>query len=95
MRVVNFIEVTKDDGSKARVHADSIEVVSATKEGLTICTTRVTLKVINDDLDSLWEKIKCARGGLESRVFGDEHVPRDKRFVPKPKPGPKPKQAAA
>lgn len=94
MRVVNFIEVTKDDDTKARIHADSVEVVSANKDGLTICTTRVTLKVINETLESFWEKMRAARGGLESRVFGDECVPHEKRPIPRVKPGPKPKAPA-
>lgn len=84
MRIVNFIEVMKDDGSKARVHADSVEVVSETKDGLTICTTRVTLKVINDSMESFWAKLKAARGGLESHVFGDDAVPPTLRVKPRP-----------
>lgn len=84
MRVVNFIEVTTDDGEKARVHADSVEVVKETKDGVTICTTRVTLKVVNETIESFWEKMKAARGGLESRVFGDSCVPHDLRPAPKP-----------
>ena len=79
MRVINFIEVTTEDGEKARVHADSVEVVKETKDGLTICTTRVTLKISGETMDSFWEKMKAARGGLESRVFGDECVPPGKR----------------
>lgn len=94
MPVAAFIEVTKDDYTKARVHADCVEVVSETKEGLTICTTRVTLKVINESMDSFWAKLRAARGDLQSHVFGDAHVPPSLRVVPKPKPGPKPKAAA-
>lgn len=94
MRVANFIEVTKDDDTKARVNADAVEVVSETRDGLTVCTTRVTLKVKNETMESFWCKLRAARGDLESRVHGDECVPNEKRPIIRPKPGPKPKAVA-
>lgn len=92
MNVVNYVEVTADDGGRARIHADAVEVIRESKDGqsLTICTTRVTIKVVNETMESFWCKLRAARGGLQSHVHGDNAVPVELR--PRPKP-PKPPKA--
>lgn len=68
MNVICFVEVNKDDGTRARIHADAIELISETKEGLTILTTRATLKVVGETMDEFWLRLRDARGGIQARV---------------------------
>ncbi len=89
MNVVNYVEVTADDGGRARIHADAVEVIRESKDGqsLTICTTRVTIKVIHDTLETFWAKLRAARGGIESMVHDERAVPPELRAkIPLAKP---------